>query len=350
MFDRTRAQLQGQIDAQQAVLAQAQAAAAVSQTQVDAADGALASAQGQLQGARGILADAQTNIQSEQAKRDSARTQRDAATQQLSDWADAEPDPLPNGHPNPQHHAWEVRLQALRQALDAAQSALDNAEGVVAAATTARDQAAADVNLAQGGVNAAQAAVTEAQRRLDVASTAVAAAAQERDRLSAVPAELEARAVRILAEPLNVDDVQQLADRELFEALTRRHERHDRMTHRLAVTQDRGATLNAQDAMADDLTALAVTIRSWPAFAGYPDLDRVATTLEQTAAGSQAQRSGSATARTDDLPFVASQLTAEAQRVQGLLATATAERDAASTRLQQDSDALAAVNANAPRR
>jgi hypothetical protein len=351
VFDRIRERLKRRIGAQQQVLAQALATRDTAQAQVDAAQAALASAQAGLQNAQTALTQAQGAVATAQASRDTAQAQRDAAAQALAAWADAEPiNPLPNGHPNPAWRPWKTKLDRLQDELDGKQTALGNAANALAAATNASNAAAAQLSAAQGGVTEAEAALAAAQGRLAQTLTTVVLAQRELATLSALTAELDARAARILAEPLNVQDLEQAGDGELVEALTRRHTRHDLLTHRLHVIQDRAATLSAHDATADNLAALAATIRSWPGTGTDPDLNAVASALEGIAADSRAHRTFSAEQRTDDLAAVAATVRAQAQRISNLLAAASAQRDAAGVVLQRDADALAAINAKAPKR
>jgi DNA repair exonuclease SbcCD ATPase subunit len=351
MFDRTRAQLQPQIDAQEQVLAQARALREAAQAQVDAVRATVASTQAGLQNAQTALAQAQGAVATAQTNHDTAQAQLDDTTRRLDVLSATEPDnPLPNGKPNPAWRVWNTKMGQLETELDSRKAALDNAANVLAAAITARDAAAARVPPAQSAVAAAQAAVSAAQDRLTQAQTAIAQAQSDLARVLAVPDELDARAARILAEPLNAADLEQAGDAELSVALTRRHARHDLWTHRVHVVQDRGATLTAHDATADDLAALAGTIRSWPGTGTDPNLNAVATALEGIAQNSRANRPFGAGARTDDLDAVTATLTMQVQAITALLAAANGQSDAASATLQRSADALTAINKKAPRK
>lgn len=351
MFDRIRQQLQRRIGAKQQVLAQALATRDAAQARLDGAQAALGSAQSGLEHAQAVLAQAHAAAATAAADREAAQAARDAAEEALTLWRDGEPEnPLPNGKPNPAWRTWVRRLHELELDVDRKQQALANATNALVAANATRDAAAAQVVTAEGGVAGARAVVAAANDQLAATLTAVTAAQAELVTVSALPAQLDERAARILAEPLDVEDLEQASDRELSEALARQHDRHDLLVHRLETMHGRGATLAGHDATADDLATLAGTIRSWPGTGSDPELNAVAAALDGVAAESRAQRTTPAPWRTDDLAAVAAVLAAQAARIGNLLAAATAERDAAGVALQGDADTLATINAKAPKR
>jgi hypothetical protein len=351
MFDRTRAQVQPRVDAQQQVLAEARALRDAAQGQVDVAEAAIASAQANLASAQTALTQAQDALAAAQANRDGARGQRDAAAQAVTDWLDAEPEnPLPNGRPNPAWRIWSRTLHEREADLDKKQEALTNSETLLAAAVTNRDTAARQVSTAHDAVTSAQAALPGAQDRLQQTLPAVTKAETDLAELLEVPGELDAREARILADPLDRTDLEEASDAEMLAALTRRHARHDLWTDRLRAVRDRSTTLTAHDATADDLAALAGTIRSWPGFGSDPDLNAVAATLEGIAQSSRINRMFGAEGRTDDLDADTATLTTQTQTVGTLLAAANVQRDDAAAALKRSGDALAAVNKQAPKR
>jgi chromosome segregation ATPase len=351
MFDRTRAQLQPQIDAQQQVLAEALALRDAAQGQVDAVVAAVVSAQARLASAQAALTKAQDALAAAQTNRDTARAQRAAAAQAVTDWLDAEPEnPLPNGHPNPAWRPWKLQLDQREADLDAKQTALTNDENALAAAATARDAATTQVSTAQGAVASAQEPLPAAQDRLRQTQPAIVKAESDLAELFEVPSELDAREARILAEPLNRTDLELASDAEMLAAFTRRHTRHDLWIQRLQAVKDRGATLSAHDATADDLAALASIIRSWPGAGTDPDLNAVAAALEGIAQDSRTNRMFGAESRSDDLGAVTATLMAQARTISTLLAAANAQRDAAGVALQRSGEALATINKQAPKK
>jgi chromosome segregation ATPase len=351
MFERTRAQLQPRIDAQRQVLADAQALRDAAQSEVDAVVAAVASAQAGLASAQAALTQAEDALTAAQANRDTARAQRAGAAQAVADWLENEPEnPLPNGHPNPAWPPWKRQLDQRRAKLEEKQAALTDAENALATTVGVRDAAASRVSSAQDAVASAQQPLAVAQDRLRDTLPAIADAERELAELFQVPAELDARVARILAEPLDRTDLEEASDAEMLAASTRRQSRQDLWGQRLGAVKDRGATLAAHDATADDLAALAAGIRFWLGAGTDPDLNAVATALEQIAQESRTQRMFGAEARSDDLGAATATLMAQADTIGRLLAVANTRRDEAAAALQRSGDALAAINKQAPKK
>lgn len=362
MYEHVRTALQGtlqgrqrdQAAAHQATLA-AQAAITSAQQGLAAANNALSSALQSATTAQNTLGGARSDQQAKQAALASAQAA-------VTAWMAQEPDPFldflrptlgPIGgggggggqRPNPAHARWLLQLHVLQSAVTAAQNALNAAAASLASATSAVAAANAQVNARRADVVAwtqdlarAQAAAATAAAAENAAGTAVQAV---RDQLGA----LDARAARLLAQPLDRPGLTAMSDEEQAEVSRLRAQRATTRADRFAVSGWRGGILAAHDATIDSLPPISAALHTWndPA---YPDPPGVATQLDALVATARQQRG--ATTRTDDL----ADLTAELQRVVGRLQTtvgvATSDRDAKYASLQQAIATVKQVNADAP--
>ena len=351
MYEHIKAQLQQRIDAQQPAIAQAQAIEQTWRANVDAAATTLTTAQNNAAGAQQALDALNAAVAAAQERVDAADPHLQKADQAVADWAATEPDTeLPDGRPNPQWGAWHRKLLALQDRADAARADLAAAQGALRDAAAQRDQGAAALAAAHARVADAQVALADSQDGLATAGQDLAAQQAFVQSLVGEGPRLDARAARILAQPLDRDDVNALADDELAEALALRSQRQQLRQERVNIVAQRATTLAAYDATADDLAVVAASINGWPDAGLHPDLAAITGGLDALADGSRTQRSRPADTRTDDLHAATATLNDLVSRMQTIVDAATVERDAASAALTQDASDLADLKAAAPKR
>ena len=356
MFDQLRVQLPTEISATQAAAEQARAAREQAQAQLDRLveelaplQDALTQAQARTQEADTALASARAAADQRRQDRDGAQAALDHARQALTDHMGDEPERfLPNGHLNPEWTEWrEVRDQlrkavADRQvALNQANTALTEAEQTLAAAADSATRAAAAVAAAQAPVDETTAKVAAVQERAEAAAAAIDDATRRAAQLAEQLGGLDARAARILAEPLDRADLEQAADAELADLLARRHERQRLLTRRATLAGDRAALLTAQDRTIDGVQALAQQISGWADRGRYPPLAGIVAALDALAAASRSQRARPASQRTDDLPTDRLVLVAQLEALQAVLQQAGNERDQAAAAVATAAQVLA---------
>ena len=363
MFEHLRTDLTAQLARAQDAVKRAVVARDQAQQQLDAriADlparaAALASAQAGAQSAAAALAAAQAVVTQRSDACDAAQRGVEAAETKLDDLAGKEPDEeLPNGKPNPAHAAWVRAVQQAQIRASSASTTLAAANQALAQAASGRDTAAAAAGAAANAVSAAQAqlvaanaAVTAAQQRLAAESATIVEDQHAADAIDAEIGGLNARAARLLAEPLDRGDLEAAADAELAGLLAARRHRHELWTTRAQQRAVRASVLAAQDATVDDAHTVRDAIASWPDAPRYPALANVTSALDSVIIASAAQRSTPPASRTDDLALAADVLSAQVAAVQAVAQQAAAERDAASTQLAQAAAALAQHQRRAP--
>jgi hypothetical protein len=309
---------------------------------VPAFEAALAQAVAMAGGPNSALADAQAVVGQRAAERDSRQSHRDAATEAVRQHEQDEPPdgPDPNGKPNQEHRAWAQELGRLRKAVTTSIARLHEAQAQLDAAVAVRDARAQDAA-------SAAAVVAQAQSRLDAARQDVGRAAQiveGLDRVVAVLqqqvgaadtgiAALDARAARLVADPLDRADLQVAADAELAAALDYRRQRFGLLQRRAAARAARAAQLAAADATADSLAGLPAEILGWPDLGRFAELSTVAAVLADLVATSRARRSIPPDGRDDDLAAVTARLAGLARLLAGVVGRAASERDAAQKRV-----------------
>jgi hypothetical protein len=349
VYEHIRRQLQDRMAAAQGAVTQAEAAVAAAQAAVEQATRSVAEAEAGVAGAQSVLDGANGAAAPPVLALDAARARREEAANELARWLDEEPDnELLDGKPNPRWVAWNRKRAQLARAVDTAAAEIVPAERDVASAVAARDAAAVALAQAQTGVGEARARLRDAEGRLLRASAQLVAAQAALGPMAAAIAELDARAARILAEPFDADAVDRIAEEDLAAAVARRRARQTHYQQRVALAQQRAVTLAAHDQTADELAAVAETIRSWPEAGRYPDLAGIAAGLDGIANESRAQRALPPGARSDDLRPTAAVLGDAVQRLRAILPGATAERDQWASALAADADELARINADAP--
>ena len=351
MYERTKAHLELRISAQQTTIDQAEAGAQSARAGVDAAAGALTAAQNDAAGAQQTLDGLTTAVGTAEAAVGAAETHAEHAAQAVDDWAANEPDrPEPPEKPNPGWLLWNRKLQALERKAAAARGAVTDAQRAVDNAKAQRDQSAVALAAAQSRVADGQAALARAQGVQANAEQAVVAGQAVLQSLVEEGRRLDALAARILAEPLDRDDVNAAGDAELAAALAVRTSRQQLRYDRLGLVGRRAATLGAYDATADELAVVAASIRGLPDAAAYSGLVDVADGVDALAAASREQRARPAADRSDDLDAAAVVLADLLGLMQGIAIAATAECDACAAALAEDASELADLKAAAPKK
>lgn len=356
MFGHLRAHLQEQITAAHTSAEQASTARTQAQTDRDQLaerlpplQDALAQAQATAQEATAALTAAQAVVDQRRQARDDAQAALVNARRALADHAANEPERFDERHHlNPEWVEWKERRDELSASVQHAQAALEDANTLLAQAQQARDaaaeranQAAAAATAAQEQLDAATERVAEAQRRVDAATAAINDAEQAAARLGEQLSKLDARAARVLAEPLDRTDLEHAADAELADLLGRRHERHELFMQRASLNTDRAAVLAAHDQTADAVQLLQRSIGSWPDSGRYPALAGVADALGQVATASMTQRARPPAQRTDDLPAVQAILVEQLGALRAALQQAIVERQFAAAAVAQAAQAMA---------
>ena len=137
---------------------------------------------------------------------------------------------------------------------------------------------------------------------------------------------LDARAARILAQPLNRSDLEQAADAEVAALLALRARRHDLFVQRAAAVEQRGAVLRGHDGVADRLDTLAAALRSWSEAPSHPEVGAVATALEGIVNASRTQRQNAPQSRSDDLSAAQAILSGQLGQLTALAQQASADQ------------------------
>ena len=360
MFEHLRQHLEAQLAQAQSVLTQAQSALSAADAQLTTLETQLSDASSALATAQAAQAQAQSAANSANSALAAANglfaqraTARNAAAAVLDD-AKAELADIIREFPHggPLLLAAERKVQQAQQAYNATAQPLAAAQAAVGSAQTT-------ANAANAALQNAQAATAAAQQRRDQGQSAVASEEQtvaqltaQRDQaqhavdaVSAQIAPLDARAARILAEPLNRPDLEQAADAELAALSGLRQQRAGFYAQRAAAITDRVVTLEAQDQIADQLAQLIGALTSWNAGIAqghYPAVTPIIASLQGVVDASHAQRTAPhPSARTDDLAAAEQALTTSLAGLHAVLAQAQAEQSDAAGKLAAAAQALA---------
>jgi chromosome segregation ATPase len=246
----------------------------------------------------------------------------------------------------------ERRVQQAQQAYNATAQPLADAQAAVGPAQNAATAANAALQNAQAATAAAQQRRDGAQSAVDAQQQQVSQLTAQRDQaqqaigqVSAQIASLDARAARILAEPLNRPDLEQAADAELAALSDLRGERAGLYAQRAGAIADRVAALETQDQAADQLAQLISVLTSWNdgiARGHYNTVTAIITSLEGIVDASRAQRATpDPRARTDDLTAAQQTLASSLAGLQAVLARARGEQTSSASKLTGAARALA---------
>jgi chromosome segregation ATPase len=350
MFERKRLAIEQRLAAANLAVEQAISARDAAQADSDRLAGQLPSFQTAVDQARAgaepanaALAAAQQVVVQRQAERDNAAAARDAASRALAGHLNDEPpETLARDKPNPAYAAWNRKRRQLEEKVDAATATLEQAGQVLAQAEQARDGAAAAASLAAAAVTAAQsqldgtrAALAAAQQRAADLTAAIDRPQQAAEALAGLAESLTARVARILAEPLDRQDLERAADLELADALAVRRQRHQLLGRRAGVAAARAALLAEHDRVVDDLTGLRAEIAAWPDVGRWPPLGGLVAAVDALVTEPTQQRARPARERDDDLRGAATGLASQLTVLQAVLTQAAAERDNAQATLAQ---------------
>ena len=348
MFEHKRLAIEQRLAAANLAVEQAITARDAAQADSDRLAGQLPSLQAAVDQARAdagpanaALAAAQQVVGQRQAERDNAAAARDAVQRALTDHLKAEPlESLGRDKPNPAWATWNRKRGQLEEKVDAATATLGRAGQALAQAEQARDGAATTASLAAAAVAAAQsrldgarAALAAAQQRVADLTAAIDRPQQAAAVLAALAESLTARAARILAEPLDRQDLERAADLELADALMVRRQRHQLLGRRATVAAARAALLADHDRVVDDLAGLRAEIAAWPDAGRWPSLAGLVTAVDALVAESTRQRARHPGERDDDLRGAAAGLAGQLAVLEAVLAQAVAERDSAQATL-----------------
>jgi chromosome segregation ATPase len=362
MFERLRAVLGRGVTAAQAGVVAAQAArdAAVAEVAPRQAllpalqDDVTAAAAG-VDAATAQVGPLQAVVDQRMADSQQAQTALAAAQQRLADHEANEPADEINGHVNPAWVKWKKRRDELQRAVDNAAAAADAALVALGQAQQALAAAAAQVAAAQatlgqardrlaGGeaaVVAAQEAVTAAEQGIVQAQDAVVAAQARVDGL-------DARAARLVAEPLDRTDLETAADAELADQRAALAHRHDAMTRRAAAVEARRQEQGVLDVTVDALAELRRVVLASPQVGRRPSLPALAAAIQAAVDANRAQRGRPVRDRADDVAALHDVLAARLADLRADLAAASADRAAAAIALRQAAHDLALHQRGSP--
>jgi hypothetical protein len=343
MFEHLRASLNRRLAtdrtaAQQAVAERDALAASLAQQQatLPQLQSSAAAAQSTLDTRNRDVADAQAVLAQRTSDRQAAQAALDARNRALDDHEQDEPPfhlPGQSG-PNPEWVAWNAEEQRLIRLRDQAQDAVDAATSALRQAQQNRDAAVASAAAATDALNRANAAVTAAvagiadtQQRLVAAAATVTGTQQLVAADQAQLAALADREAALTAQPLDRTAVGVAADAELAEVLSAWQRRHDLLGQRVAAHEARAALLVAHDGIVDDLATLRAEIAAWPDQARWPGLTSVLGALDGAVSADAVQRARPPDERTDDLPGLRDLLAGQVAAVQAVVGQATNERD-----------------------
>jgi hypothetical protein len=346
VYDHIRARLQSTLQARQADGAAAAASTAAAQAALDAATAAIAAAQAALAAATQVLAAAHNSLAAANASVQARTTAVASAQSDVDDWMaeehDFPSDPGHPGHPNP---GWAKRMAELQRILATARQALVAAQAAAANAGAAVGSAAAAVLARQNDLAVHQAELAAAQARLVAAQAAATAAAAGIADAQAALATLDERAARVLATPLDADDLAAFADEEQVDVSRLRQQRAVTRATRHTVSVQRDGILADHDAGIEALAALASAMHQWTD-STIPDPPQLAGSLDAIVTSARTQRG--AMPRADDLAGLTTPVQAVLDRLQADVAQATARSNQAAAALQAAIAAVDTVNQEAP--
>jgi hypothetical protein len=370
LYDYARSGLQSTLAARQQAQVSAHQSVLTAQGVVATATNNLAAANNVLSVARAAVPPAQSNLSAAQASAAQAAQAAANAQAAVTAWEQQMPEPyldtfavgapverpagtapdrqLPGGgypRPNPEYATWLKQYNILIAARNAANTALANANATVATAQTALNNANQQVASAQNAVVARTQELSSANAQLNQAQLAEQAAASSVSTVQAQIAALDARAARVVAEPLDRAGITALAEEEQAEISRLRAVRATARANRQAAVTSRSALLAGHDASVAALVPLSTALRGW-VDATYPDPPNVAAMLD-TAIGTASGQAASYP-RNDDLAGITAQVQAALARLQTTVDTAVRDRDAKYQTLQAARDAVAAVVADQP--
>jgi hypothetical protein len=305
MYEHLRASLQASLQTRVDEQTRTHQVAQQARVAVDAANAAFGAAQQALAASTAAAQGSQTTLNAAQAAQQARQNAYDAAASALAKWNDQEPEPLPDGKPNPAHPAWLRRRNQLDAAAKAAADALNSAKAQTAAASAALAAANAQVSARQNDASAraqdlaiATVTMNQANAQENQAAAAIAALQQQ-------IADLDMRAAIATADPLNREVLNAFADQEQVQISQLRTQRAQRRADRYTVTQQRLAILVTHDATIDALPPFLAQLRGWTNTA-YPGPASAAAGLDALIQSARQQRT--APSRADDLSALTGQL------------------------------------------
>ncbi|MFD0743075.1 hypothetical protein ACFQ1L_15775 [Phytohabitans flavus] len=269
------------------------------------------------------------------AERDATIPPRDAAYEAVVEHGGNEPPrETQTGKPNPAWARWKNQMDDLQAVLAAKQAVLDAANTALNNARAARDTAAGNLNAANAAVQQAKSRVDEAkanvvtaQQRADASEGGITAARLVVEGIMAEYAALDARAARLVAEPLDTAVLRPAAEAELADLLATRRRRFNLRVQLGAHLTTKGTLLAAQDLAVDEVELIRREMAEWQYAAGWPATAAIRAVLETVVTESRQQRTRPVSERTDNLDNARNHLTNQLAALRAVLVQATAVRD-----------------------
>jgi hypothetical protein len=299
MFDTIRSQLERDIAAAISAIAAAQGRVSAATTAQQQAQQRLDTANAALQSALRDAASAQSDVNAAQADVASCQAQlKDAQAR---------------------HDADDIRLA--QAALRDAQSDLFEASEQLGTCNTLVGQTRGEVATAQNALTATQGDASRAKADLVAAETRLTG-------LQAKPAALDTEESRITDSAPDSTELQEAADAETDAAIVGRRQRHDLRVDRATATGGLAGILSEHDAMLSTIAGWSTQIRGLDGYASVPDFAAIASAIDTYIASAVAQRSKQPLERAADPAVAAAALNPIYARLQAVLVSVTATRDA----------------------